>query len=173
MLRKCLLLALIATVSIVTSASTKIYKVVKPDGSIIYTDKPPPGASEYKLLKQPNLMPSMTTNQNSKAKETQLTPVIKPTLELLKPANEATVRNNAGEVNIEASLAPEMTGQFILYLNGQLHSRNSAPMFELEGLDRGSYNIKIEFLDQSGKLLASTQPSTFYLHKASALIQAN
>ncbi|WP_338291064.1 DUF4124 domain-containing protein [Planctobacterium marinum] len=168
-----MLIILIATVSIAALATTKIYKVVKPDGTVIYTDKPPPGASEYKLLKKPNLIPSIVTNPNSKTKQTQLTPVVKPMLELLTPANEATVRNNAGEVTIEASLVPEMTGQFILYLNGQLHARHSAPKFELEGLNRGSYNIKIEFFDQSGKLLASTQPSTFYLHKASALIQAN
>lgn len=171
---KTLLIISIAITSLAVSASgKKIYKLVKSDGTVIFTDKPPAEGSEYKLVKQLNVMPSMATKQNSKTTKVPQSSASKTTLILLEPAHEATVRNNAGRVAIKASLSPEGNGEFVLYLNGQAHARHTAPMFTLDGLDRGTYHIKMEYLDQSGKLLASTQQSTFYLHKASALIQAN
>jgi hypothetical protein len=40
-------------------------------------------------------------------------------------------------------------------------------------VDRGAHTIKVNFLDNSGKILASSKQQTFYLQKASALINAN
>ena len=44
---------------------------------------------------------------------------------------------------------------------------------KLENVERGEHHIEVRLVGQSGKILASSGQQTFYLHKASALINAN
>ena len=95
------------------------------------------------------------------------------TLTIDSPDAEGTVRNNLGEVDIVASISPKASGSFQLLLNGELKSTRPRPVFHLNGLDRGEYSFQVQFVGKSGKILALTEPQTFYLHKASVLINAN
>lgn len=164
------------------AATSKIYKVVNPDGSITYTDKPVPGATEFKFISKPNVVaPAPTTTTppaarqfiDNKGQSTKPAAAINYDLQVRSPAHEETIRSNEGKVNITASLSPSGAGTFELYLNGALHQKNTTPQFSLINLDRGEYKIQIRFLDQTGKLLASSPLSTFYLQKVSALLRAN
>ena len=175
MTNKIITAVLLFSLSLTAFAATKIYKVVRADGSVVYTDKPPAGAIEYKLEVKPNIIPTPnkqastgTTLSNSSQTE-----VSNYQVRITTPKDQATIRNNQGTVTITASISPETKGTYKLYMNGEFKAQHSSPLFVLEGLDRGEYQIKIELLDQSGKLLASSPISTFYLHKASALINAN
>ncbi len=155
-------------------ATTKIYKVVKADGSIVYTDKPPANAQEYKLEVKPNIIATPThKNSATTIPASNSAPSPDYSVTITSPANEATVRNNAGTVTISVNVSPEVKGLYRLIVNGEPTAQQASPVFELQELNRGEYKIKIELLDQSGKLLASSPLSTFYLHKASALINAN
>lgn len=167
--------SLFIVVSFAMTAETKIYKVVKADGTVVYTDTPPPGATEFKMTQQPNLITANPLPKNNAAAPGSTAPKVNTTyqVKITAPEHEATVRNNAGEVTITASLEPDAKGTFVLYINGQEQARNTAPRFEMSDLNRGMYQIKINFFDQSGKLLASSEESVFYLHQASALIRAN
>lgn len=158
-----------------------IYKIVKPDGSVIYSDKPVAGATEFKLKGSLNLSaptattskPQIKTTAKTSAKNSKTATAVNYQLTLTSPANDATVRSNEGKATITASFTPDAQGVFQLYLNDVMVQQSPQPQFQLNGLSRGEYQIKINYLDQTGKLLASTPPSTFYLQKVSALLRPN
>lgn len=162
-------------------AATKIYKVVQADGTVIYTDKPSPGAKEFQFKSKPNVVsPVQPTNKTGKrvftatpATVPQQAPTRNYQLTIKSPANDATIRNNEGKVSINASLNPISNGVYELYLNGELYQKGNAPQFHLIDLNRGEYRIQMRFLDQTGKILASSSVSKFYLQKVSALLRPN
>ncbi len=95
------------------------------------------------------------------------------TVFIRSPEAEQTLRDNAGGVKISVSVLPKKSGKFQLILDGQIFKTQSKSQFQLESVDRGAHTIKVNFLDNSGKILASSKQQTFYLQKASALINAN
>jgi hypothetical protein len=94
-------------------------------------------------------------------------------LTIISPAAEQTVRSNLGELNVVASINPKASGIFQLMLNGELHMTEPSPVFHLQDLQRGEYTLQVRFVGKSGRILASTEMQTIYLHKASVLINAN
>ena len=39
-------------------------------------------------------------------------------------------------------------------------------MFALRNIDRGEHQIKLELLNEKGKVIASSEAVTFYMHRA-------
>ena len=60
-----------------------------------------------------------------------------------------------------------------LVFDNEVVKTQSKNQFQLENVNRGAHTIQVNFLDNSGKTLALSKQQTFYLHKASALINAN
>ena len=89
------------------------------------------------------------------------------------PEAEQTLRDNSGAVTIHAEVLPKKTGKFQLIMNNQVVKTQSNSQFQLESVNRGAHTIQVNFLDNSGKILALSKPQTFYLQKASALINVN
>lgn len=174
LLKACIIITLLFFVAELT-AETKIYKVVRADGSVVFTDKPPPGAKQFEISTKANVVPSIQSPASKTQIAGQDAPVqhIDYDFNITTPTNEQTIRSNTGEVSIEASIFPSYPGVFELVLNGKVHAVGGTPMFNVQDLDRGEYTIKINYLDQTGKLLASTPPSRFYMQKVSALLRAN
>jgi hypothetical protein len=165
----------ICTLLILLSAHVNadtVYKTVSPTGEVIYSDTQSGSAQPMEL--NPNLviepldsarLKPVNTTQSKKTKiDFQLT--------ILSPEPEQTIRNNMGRVIIRADLTPVARGSFKLHLNQQ-EIVQKKPLFQLDNLERGEYIFYIEYIGNSGKILASSDKQAFYLHKASALIKAN
>jgi septal ring-binding cell division protein DamX len=149
-----------------------VYKKVNKDGSITYSDEPSNGAKELDLSNSNSaVMPSLVNNDR---KVNQPEPAkVKYQLKIISPSPEQTIRNNSGQVNIVASIKPLVPGKYQLMLNGAVHTSQTGGKFQLEAMPRGEYSIQLRFVGNSGKVLALTDTQSFYLHKASALINAN
>ncbi|MFT2090364.1 DUF4124 domain-containing protein [Paraglaciecola sp. 2405UD69-4] len=161
----------------ITASANVIYKTVKEDGTVVYTDVPTNGATSVNLSAVNSAVIPTLGNSNQSAQTVQ--PINKPEkkikylVNILKPSAEQTIRNNAGEVSVKAQVTPKITGMFKLFLNNQFVSSNSNGAFTLENLNRGAHNIEVKFFNKSGKILASSEVQTFYLHKTSVLITPN
>jgi len=163
------LLALAALVASSVGAQV-IYKVVQEDGTVLYTDQPIPGAkpldlSEVNSAVMPRLAtpPAQPVDAEQPDGETYK-------IEVVAPAPETTIRDNQGRVSITARLSPRANGQFHLWLNNQKIGSQSSGAFMVEGLNRGAHTFFITATDNTGKTLASSDPQTFYMHQASALV---
>ncbi|MFT6896724.1 MAG: hypothetical protein ACJA13_001127 [Paraglaciecola sp.] len=163
--------ALLILLSAQVNADT-VYKTVSPTGEVIYSDTQSGSAQPMELnsnlviepLSPAQLKPVNTIESQKAEIDYQLT--------ILSPEPEQTIRNNMGQVIIRADLTPVAKGSFKLHINQrQIVQKN--PLFQLDNLDRGEYTFYIEYIGNSGKILASSNQQTFYLHKASALINAN
>jgi len=146
--------------------NTTIYKTVHKDGTVTYSDQPSPGAVEVSLDVNTNTMQS---NAPKILIQPQVTQKSEYQLDIVSPENDATVRNNMGNIDIAASLQPTHAGLFQLTINGQT-LQSPTGVFKLENMDRGSYQYQVEFIGNSGKVIASSETRSLHLHRASALI---
>jgi hypothetical protein len=155
-----------------------VYKTIKADGSVVYSDVPSDGAVPVNLSSM-NTVVVPTLNNAASQTTSQLNPIKKLSPEvqyqvfILSPAAGQTLRDNSGAVTIHAELAPQNSGKFQLVIDNKIVKTQLKSKFQLENVHRGAHTIQIDFLDNSGKILASSNQQTFYLHKASALINAN
>ena len=159
------------------SAKT-LYKTIQADGSVLYSDTQVEGAIPVNLSAVNNVvMPALNTAASTNTSRPKTISPIKPKIQykvaIIAPLNEETLRNNAGVVIIKVSVSPKNVGMFQLVMNDRVLRTQASPVFELADVNRGMHLIEVKFLDNSGKILASSQQQTFYLHKATALFNAN
>jgi hypothetical protein len=163
-----LLLTLIITLLScnVLAASTKIYVWKSDDGVLVFSDSPKPGAEEVDV-REPNTASSVDTSM------LDLTPqVIKDDyqVEINQPKENATIRDNTGSVYVTGSIKPifKQGLNIQLYLDNKPYEKPQPhSMFVLRDIDRGEHIIKMKLLNEKGKVIASSNPITFYMHRAS------
>ncbi|MEP1447395.1 MAG: DUF4124 domain-containing protein [Paraglaciecola sp.] len=162
----------------ISASAQVIYKTVKADGTVVYSDIRSDGAVPVNLSAMNTVVvPSLNTPSNRTASHNKSVSKSKPTIQYVvsirSPAAEETLRDNSGAVTITADVSPKKPGKFELILDNQTVKTQSNSQFQLESVNRGAHIIQVNFLDNSGKILASSKQQTFYLQKASALINAN
>ena len=148
--------------------SVTVYKTVHKDGTVTYSDQASPDAVAEELD-----VPISTIQSNARPAPSQpqmtSTPKVSYKVNILSPAPEATIRNNVGDLSIGAALEPKVAGFFQLHINGEIHE-SATGMFRLSNMNRGTYQYSVKFIDNTGKLIASSDVRNVYLHQASALI---
>lgn len=154
-----------------------VYKTIKPDGTVVYSDVPSEGASAVKLSAMNSVvMPALNSaakqpkNQANKVKRQK--PETQYLVSISSPEAEQTLRDSTGAVTIKADVSPKSAGKFQLVLDSKVVKTQTNNTFQLENIERGAHNIQVHFLSQSGKILASSKPQTFYQQKVSVLINA-
>lgn len=170
MIRLLLLTLLVAAIALPAYSSTaKIYVWRNAKGVLVFSDTPKAGAEEVKT-KPGNII------QSSTDVETEVLDInpqqIVETYEVIinTPQNNATVRDNTGSVYIRGGISPKFKLSFKiqLYLDGKPHlSPQNHGMYSLRDIDRGEHKIKMDLLDEKGKVIASSKLVTFYMHRAS------
>ena len=155
-----------------------VYKTVKADGTVVYSDVRSDGAVPVSLSSMNNVVVPALNNAssqpNSKNNPTKkLKPEVQYLVSIRSPQADQTLRDNSGLVTINADVLPKKAGKFQLVFDNQVVKTQSNGQFKLESVNRGAHSIQIHFLDNSGKILASSKPQTFYLQKVSALINVN
>jgi hypothetical protein len=149
-------------------SSGKIYKTVHADGTVTYSDQASSNATEVQLDVPTSTFQS-TVIPSSPAPQINQKETVNYIVTILSPQKEATIRSNSGELSIAASLEPKAGGFFQLHINDNVHE-SATGMFRLENMNRGAYQYSVKFIDNSGKVIASSESRNVYLHQASALI---
>ena len=170
----CLLLLLLC----ISVSAQVVYKTVKADGSVVYSDVFSDGAVPVNLSSMNTVVvpalnnaASQTASRNNPVQKSK--PEIQYQVSIRSPMAEQTLRDNSGAVTINADVLPKKSGKFELVVDNQVVKTQSNGQFQLESVNRGAHTIQVNFLDNSGKILASSKPQTFYLQKVSALINVN
>lgn len=167
-------------------AAGAVYKSVGPDGTVTYTDRPPPGATEIQLPKFPTPAPlpapatSTTTAPAPSAPPSgaqNTAPASFPgysKLTLVTPAHDATVRENTGSIEVtlvsEPAWDPQWGHSIKVILDGKLlPDVYTTPKFQLNNADRGTHTLQVIVLDAKQNELISSQTVTFHMKRHSAL----
>ena len=150
----------------------KVYKVIQPDGTVLFTDSPPPDepAREVEILPlntAPPLVPqSAYTKSAAAAPEAAYSE-----FRITSPANDASFWDTAGDVNVNLSLKPTLRGgdKIDLLLNGQFVGGGKATAITLTEMERGTHNLQALVKDSAGKVVARSNTVTFTLQRGSKL----
>ena len=157
------------------SVANTVYKTVKADGTVVYSDVPSPESTTVSLGQVNGaVVPTLVSPgalQKDKPSSTKTYKDYKITI--LSPAAGETIRNNLGEVTVNFEITPDYLGKFELFLDNQVVNTKGNTQVELKNVERGEHKLEVKLVGQSGKIFASSGQQTFYLHKASALINAN
>ncbi|WP_448569650.1 DUF4124 domain-containing protein [Thalassotalea ganghwensis] len=149
------------------AGSTKIYVWRNADGVLVYSDSPKPGAEEVEVA-DPN-----TANSSIDTSVLDINPQeVEETyeVEITQPANNDTIRDNTGSVFVSGRIKPIFKRglSIVLHLDGQPYEKpQTHSMFVLRNVDRGEHQIKMDLIDDKGKVIASSETITFYMHRAS------
>lgn len=163
------------------SAQT-VHRWVDEQGNVHFSDQPS-GQHQSELIEvvppTPSSTPVPEAPQPEVVASAEAANAQRPTGPLLiieSPSNGEIVRENSGLVIVKASLAPLPTGSFTMrvILDGQQKgSANNTLVVELENVERGMHQLELQVFDESGKLLASSSKTTFYLLRVSVLSRPN
>ncbi|WP_318479311.1 DUF4124 domain-containing protein [Photobacterium leiognathi] len=172
------LIALIWTAASSAQAST-IYSWTDENGVVHFTDQPQtPDATAYPLSVTEV---SGNIEQTADTIATQAADVVvveEPaktitTVSLVSPMHEQTIRNNEGIINIHAVTNSKLNNQTQaqLVLDGVVKGDPQTELtWTLDNVDRGSHQLQIQLV-KGGKVIASSDSITVYLHRAT--VKAN
>lgn len=161
------ILILIVLLSLPVQAyQAKVYVWRDENGVLVFSDSPRPGAEEVKVEEKNDVLPSVDTSI------LDITPqVIEDKYEVVvtQPEQNATIRDNSGSVFVSGGIKPIFKRGFKvrLILDGKVYEKpQTHSMFALRNIDRGEHQIKLELLNEKGKVIASSEAVTFYMHRA-------
>ncbi len=162
-------LALFLLIAISASpALAEVYKHTNPDGSVTFSDVPDKINADPVELKPSSSYsppPIPQTRSNTKPKKQ----VSDYTVTITSPGNDATIRNNAGNLTITASSSPELQKDylFVLIMDGKNMGEGRTGKFQLTSLDRGTHTFTVHITDSAKKIVAQSAAITIHLQRAS------
>ncbi len=172
-----------------TNASAAIYKKVKKDGTITFSNQPIEGGEKVDLNKYPVSTFSKTppakgekkastqqmdeTVVDDKEKPADAPEEINPAeyykkFEIASPKNEQTFQNQR-KIPVLVTVNPDfLPGSKVqIYVDGTAYGEPAAKStFTLNNLDRGSHTIYAELIDKNGALIQTTKTITIYVQYA-------
>jgi hypothetical protein len=162
------------TVLAAIPCQAEIYKWRLPDGSIEYSDRPPEeGAKRVEL-------PPLTTYTPPAAAARAATSEGKSaavfdgydSFTITSPADDATVRDNAGNVDLKFDVTPTLVeGHAIdIFMDGRKFGRSTASIVTLSNVSRGTHQIYAAIVDEAGAELARTLAINIDLLRASDIL---
>jgi Domain of unknown function (DUF4124) len=150
----------------------EIYKTVDANGNVVFTDiapvdrsgQPPqevtvPQVNSYEpppaSAAQPNAAPAASGDVGYYAQ-----------LEVISPSEDETLRDNAGNVQIQVVIAPPLRAdhRLLLVLDGngtEVEAVNG--VFELSNVERGTHTASGRVVDRQGNVVIESNPTTFNL----------
>jgi Domain of unknown function (DUF4124) len=167
-----LALILVFSVASLGAASGQIFRTVDANGNVVFTDIPPvdrtgQAASTQVTVPQVNTVPGVPAPvPQSNSAPAATSPGYYTQFRVVSPANDATIRDNAGNVRVELAIAPQLRPdhRMLLLLDGsptQITAVNG--VFELANVDRGTRTVRARVVDRAGSVIIESDPTTFHL----------
>ncbi len=158
----------LAAASCVTQA--EIYKTVDANGNVVFTDIAPVDRSGVSAP-QPVTVEPMNTYEPATAPATQDTEPDDATaqgyytqINVISPAPDASVRDNAGNIEVQVALTPVLRAghRLVLVFDGEDTAIEAVSgVFELTNVDRGTHTAGAKVLDRRGNVLIESASTTF------------
>ncbi len=157
-----------------TQAQEKVYKVIQPDGTVEFTDVPPPNEPATEIRVEPiNTIEAPAGEVGSASQKAATQEQGYTEFRITSPGNDQAIRDNAGNVNVDLNLKPALrSGDTIdLLLDGQSVGGGDKTSITLAQMDRGTHRLQAVVKDSSGKVVARSNTVTFTLQRRSKILQ--
>ncbi len=170
--------ALLIAALLLPSAATaaQIYKHTDENGNVVFTDIPPRAGENAETVEVDIAAPNSFETPEALRVDPNAW-IVDPDAEsevvafsyqysrITSPADDESVRENAGNVTLTAEIVPSLrTGhQLQLVIDSTVQQVTRTPYFNLTNVDRGTHVARVDVVDAAGKVLMSGEPSTFHL----------
>ena len=170
--------ALIATPTV--GADTVVYKITDRQGNVTYTDVAPKKANPAVVVKKLTIVPPDFGTEHASLAPARAYPPIKQADErirdyekiaIVSPGDDETLRANNGNVLLRADVVPALQpGHALRFYLGD-EPVGTVPNIELAlaNINRGTYNLRVDVVDENREVLKSSTSSVFHLQRTSAL----
>ncbi|GMQ76721.1 MAG: DUF4124 domain-containing protein [Gammaproteobacteria bacterium] len=152
----------------------KVFRVVQPDGTVLFTDVPPPDRPATQIEVPPlnttaPLAPPAKSVPRSVASEQEGYDEFR----ISRPGDGETIRDNGGNVNVDLSLKPRLRAghKIDLLLDGRSIGGGKATAITLTDMDRGAHSLQAVVKDAAGQVVARSKSITFTLQRRSVILQ--
>ncbi len=164
--------ALLLTAPVAVHAA-KIYKWTDPQGNVIYSDTPRPGAVEIEVPTAPAGIVPVPPRDRAQPSQPAARPAAYEALTVVAPADQQVLENIGGLVNVSLSVAPSLQvaeGHALrLRLDGRtLDARYPGAEIALPNVERGEHTLAAEVVDRAGAVLIASAAVTFTVHEPSS-----
>ena len=163
-------LVLLVLVGVAVVANAAIYRWIDSDGTVTYSDRPQPGSERLKLTPLQTYNPAPVPNNTASVPTQTRQFEDYDEFAILTPRNDATFRNNGGNINVQLKLEPALRSTHavgILLNDRTVGEPGSTMSLTLSNVDRGTHRLQAVIMDESGNELARTEPVTFHLQRTS------
>ena len=168
-------LLLLALLLVPLASVAQIYRTTDKQGNVVFTDKPPAGASstEPVELQQTNTTPPPPQRPapTPKPESAEEGPDAVPfNVGIVIPADETSIPMGPGNFSVTAKVDPAPSGNQMLqlYIDGIPWSDPQQGLsWALTNVFRGEHNLTVAVLDSEGKHLASSPPIRVFVHRPS------
>lgn len=156
-------------------AAADIYKWTDADGHVVFSDQPHPGAEKLPEKEVPTFNMPAVPAVNPPAESKKPTPSAGySTVKIMQPKNNVAFWDTAGEVTVETEIKPplhtDLGHKLVLTMDGKPVAQSSGgTTFQLSNVDRGTHTLDLKVENADGKVLTSSAPVTFTIHRASIL----
>lgn len=145
-------------------AAQTVWKWVDDKGVTHYSDQPGPGAQRVEMSSGSRSAPAPVNSfpsSSSQRSPNQQTAAIYRNFEILSPANQETIVNAGGSVNVRIRFEPQLQAghSLIVYLDGK-HLDEFPPTaldYTLQGVSRGSHSLTAIIQDSRGTRIQTAE----------------
>jgi hypothetical protein len=170
-----LLLALLLAplVFFAQSPAAQIYRTTDEQGNVVFTDKPPAGASTTERIELPptNTTPATVVKPRPETEsEEPDTDAPAYSVAIISPANETSFPMGPGNFSVSAKVQPSpgKNEALQLYIDGiPWGDPQQGASWALTNIFRGQHDLTVAIVDAKGKHLASSAPIRVFVHRPS------
>jgi hypothetical protein len=168
-----LLLSLFISCSVVATETG--YRVVHPDGTVEFSDKPIPQGEEIKLREAPTIQfvpatpSSGGTSQSSKP--TKEGAALSSTVTITSPQPDETLWADGSGVTVSVSVIPALQGgqTIAISLDGKLVATGSGTSFRLAEVYRGTHSLSASIIAVDGSVVSSSSSVSFHMRQHTSI----
>jgi len=164
------ILLVLGLLAATAALAQEAYRWVDEDGVVHYSDRPREGAEQI-LLPAPNVATTRRVARPATAPQDEESADEPPTaryesIQIVSPVAEETLWNIEGVLNVSVAVTPPLQRghQVRAYHNGQMQPV-SGTSFQIQEVWRGSHNLQVEVVDETGKLMIRSQPTRFFVQQ--------
>ncbi|WP_157698188.1 DUF4124 domain-containing protein [Legionella clemsonensis] len=145
----------------------EIYQWVDSQGVTHFSDTSHESAKKIELPLISSFSSPSTVKPQKNTQQLQSSTLYEITI--VQPKNEATIRNNLGELTVVVKINRQLEAKetLILFCDGKIIRKTHKKWtFQLKGVERGTHELLVKILDEKGKELTTSKSIVFFMHRA-------
>jgi hypothetical protein len=172
-----ILLSALLHASLSIAAGADIYKQVLPDGTVVYSDQPSPGAKKIQpppsqVLQPFTPAPALSNPPLQREPETE---PFYTRLAITAPTDNEVIWDNEGTLEVAVSMQPALNPEegdtLVLVMDDRpVVEATQGTRFVLDDVYRGTHVLKARIEGPDGRVLIASEPVTFHVRQHSLFV---